>query len=75
MKWPDPTPTAEQLPRPLEGHPYSANVLVWDAKARDWFTAVFEFEDVDSETGTWTINGEVVNAADVTHWVPIPPAP
>jgi hypothetical protein len=68
-------PTVEQLPRRLEGHPHSADVLAYDAKARQWFTASFQFSDVESETGSWLINGEVVNAADVTHWVPLPPVP
>jgi hypothetical protein len=48
-------------------------VLAYDAKARQWFTASFHFSDVESKTGSWLINGEVVNAADVMHWVPLPP--
>jgi hypothetical protein len=34
MNFPAPMPTAEQLPRRLEGHLYSADVLAYDAKAR-----------------------------------------
>jgi hypothetical protein len=75
MNWPTPTPTSEKLPPKIEGHPHSADVLAFDAKARQWFVATFMFDDVESETGSWSVNGEVVNAADVTHWVPLPPAP
>jgi hypothetical protein len=75
MNWPTPMPTSEKLPKKIEGHPFSPDVLAYDAKARQWFVANVQFDDVESSNGTWTANGEVLAPGDITHWIPLPPAP
>jgi hypothetical protein len=50
MNFPAPMPTAEQLPCRLDGHPYAADDLAYDAKARQWFVASFMFDDFESKT-------------------------
>ncbi len=67
-------PTTERLPKPVEGEPFSPDVLIWDAKARQWFVATFMFDDIESKTGSWSVNGEVVAMSDVSQWLPLTPA-
>jgi hypothetical protein len=75
MEWLPPMPCSEKLPKRSAGGAYSDDVLVYVHKAQRWLVGAFMFDEETGNAGSWGINGEVVDSAEVSHWVPLPPAP
>jgi hypothetical protein len=70
-----PMPCSQRLPKRAAGGAYSDDVLVYLPKAQRWLVGAFMFDEETGNAGSWGINGEVVDSAEVSHWVPLPKAP
>jgi hypothetical protein len=76
MEYPQPTPTSERLPaRAASGFaPFSDDVLAF-APRGGWQRGSYQYAGETGRDGSWEFDGKVVNAAEVTHWMPMPPDP
>jgi hypothetical protein len=73
MNFPAAMPTSERLPKRLNGAPFSDEVLIFTGGK--WFVGSYQFEDETGDSGSWEVSGEAIDAADVSHWMPLPPVP
>jgi hypothetical protein len=67
-------PTSEKLPPRDNGAPFSRDVFAYELGA-GWQRGAYDYDGETGNEGSWSINGEVVNAREVTHWMPMPPDP
>jgi hypothetical protein len=54
---------------------HTRDILAFVTSGAGWQRGVFHYDGETGVDGHWVIGGQVVQAADVSHWLPLPPDP